>query len=151
MTKPWCVLTVLGVLVSAAACATQSYAASLEHRWVYLATNLLVDKNVEDALVILDRAAKAGYNGVALTDSKFFRWDQLPERYVQNVRRIRQACRDHKLACIACVCPIGYANDLLSRDPNLAEGLPVVGAAPCGQGRSPRPSRRLCPLGQRRF
>jgi hypothetical protein len=58
MTKPCCVLAVLGVLVSAAACIARSQAAPLERRWVYLATNLLVDKNVEDALVLLDRAAK---------------------------------------------------------------------------------------------
>ena len=59
-----------------------SQAAPLEHRWVYLATNLLVDKNIKNALVLLDRAAKVGYNGVVLTDSKFLRWDQLPERYL---------------------------------------------------------------------
>ena len=52
----------------------------MQERWVYLATNLLVDKNVEDALKLLERAAKAGYNGVALADSKFMRWDQLPLR-----------------------------------------------------------------------
>lgn len=131
-TKLLYLLTTLGIFVAAAA---QSRAAPLEHRWVYLATNLLVDKNVEDAIAILDRAAKAGYNGVALTDSKFCRWDDLPERYVQNVRRLRQVCRDRKLACIACVCPIGYANDLLSRDPNLAEGLPVVEARFVARGR----------------
>jgi hypothetical protein len=34
--------------------------------------------------------------------------------------RVRQACRDWKLACIACVCPLGHSNDLLS------QGLPVV-------------------------
>ena len=118
----------LTVSALTATCTAQTRAAALEHRWVYLATNLLVDKDVEDALALLERAGKAGYNGVVLTDSKFFRWDQLPERYVENVRRVRRACRDHKLACIACVCPIGYANDLLSRDPNLAEGLPVVDA-----------------------
>ena len=128
MRKTLWILAALGVLAETATSALESHAAPLEHRWVYLATNLLVDKNVEDALALLDRAAKAGYNGVVLTDSKFMRWDQLPERYVQNVRRVRQACRDHKLACIACVCPIGYANDLLCRDPNLAEGLPVVDA-----------------------
>ena len=131
-TKLLYLLTTLGIFVAAAA---QSRAAPLEHRWVYLATNLLVDKNVEDAIAILDRAAKAGYNGVALTDSKFCRWDDLPERYVQNVRRLRQVCRNRKLACIACVCPIGYANDLLSRDPNLAEGLPVVEARFVARGR----------------
>jgi hypothetical protein len=106
----------------------ESRAAALEYRWVYLSTNLLVDKNVEDALAILRRAADAGYNGVVLTDSKFLRWDQLPERYVQNVRQVRQACRELKLDCIAAVCPIGYSNDLLSRDPNLAAGLPVIDA-----------------------
>ena len=58
----------------------QCRAAPLEHRWVYLGTNLLVNKNVEDAVAILDRAAKAGYNGIVLTDSKFCRWDDLPER-----------------------------------------------------------------------
>ena len=128
MKKPLYILAVLGALAVTVTSALESDAAPLEHRWIYLATNLLVDKNVEEDLVLLDRAAKAGYNGVVLTDSKFLRWDQLPERYVTNVRRVRQACRDHKLACIACVCPIGYANELSSRDPNLAEGLPVVDA-----------------------
>jgi hypothetical protein len=119
---------ILAALVSAAAWAADPPAAALEHRWVYLATNLLVDKSVEDALALVERAAKAGYNGLVLTDSKFMRWDQMPEAYLVNVRRVRQACRDHKLACIACVCHIGYCNDLLSRDPNLAEGLPVADA-----------------------
>ncbi len=71
---------------------------------------------------------------MVLTDSKFMRWDQLPEHYLANVRQVRQACRDHKLACIACVCPIGYSNDLLAHDPNLAEGLPVVDAPFIAQG-----------------
>jgi hypothetical protein len=98
---------------------------TLRYRWVYLATNMLVDQNVEDALEILKRAAKAGYNGIVLTDSKFMRWDQLPDKYAQNVRQVREACRQLKLDCIAAVCPIGYSNGLLSRDPNLAAGLPV--------------------------
>jgi hypothetical protein len=118
----------LALLVATTAFAVPSSAALLEHRWFYLATNLLVDKNVDDAIKLFERAAKAGYNGVVLTDSKFMRWDDLPEHYLANVRRVRQSCRDHKLACIACVCPIGYSNDLLARDPNLAEGLPVVDA-----------------------
>jgi hypothetical protein len=93
---PWRLLNVLAglaILVSAAAGTAKSPAAPPEHRWVYLATNLLVDENADEAVALIGRAAKAGYNGVVLTDSKFFRWDQLPERYVQNVRRVRQACR----------------------------------------------------------
>lgn len=100
----------------------------LDHRWVYVQTNLQVDKNVEQALAVFRRAAQAGYNGVVLTDSKFMRWDQVIDRYFHNVRTIREACRDLRLQCIAGVCPIGYSNDLLARDPNLAEGLPVMDA-----------------------
>jgi hypothetical protein len=96
------------------------------HRWLAIMTNLLVDKNVDESIAIMRRAAKAGYNGVIISDSKFSRWDDLPQQYFKNIRRFRQACRDLKLACIAAVCPIGYSNDLLGRDPNLAEGLPVI-------------------------
>jgi hypothetical protein len=95
---------------------------------VYLSTNLQVDQNVRKTIAILERAAKAGCNGVVLADYKFMRWDDLPGTYADNVRRVRQACRQWKLECIACVMPIGYSNALLSRDPNLAAGLPVKDA-----------------------
>jgi len=129
-------LMMLGAIGSTAAMrlAADEPGAHLPHRWVYLQTNLLVDANVERNLALFQRAARAGYNGIVLTDSKFMRWDSLPERYVENVRRTRRACRKLKLDLIACVCPIGYSNDLLSRDPNLAEGLPVVKAPFVAQG-----------------
>ncbi|MFN8221225.1 MAG: carbohydrate binding domain-containing protein [Fimbriimonadales bacterium] len=100
----------------------------MEKRLVYLATNLLVDANVERDLALLGRAKKAGYNGVVLTDSKFWRWTDLPERYKQNVSRLRAEMRRLGMECIAAVAPIGYSNDLLSKDPDLAEGLPVEDA-----------------------
>ncbi len=100
----------------------------LTHRWVYVSTNLLVDKNVESVLSLLERAKKAGYNGIALADSKFMRWDRLPDRYHRNARRVRDACRKLELKLVACVMPMGYSNSLLSRDVNLAAGLPVKDA-----------------------
>ena len=127
MTKRACVSAILALLISAMNLAS-SHAAPLEHRWIYLPMNLMVDKNVDEGVALMERAAKAGYNGVVVGDNKFMRWDTVMDCYIPNVRRFRQACRDRKLACIACVCPIGYSNDLLSRDPNLAEGLPVVAA-----------------------
>lgn len=121
---------VTGVLcvVLAATAAAQEAKPPPEQRWFYLSTNMLVDKNVDSAIALIARGAKSGYNGVLLTDSKFWRWDDLPAKYVQNVAKVRQACRDNHVQCIAGVCNIGYSNDLLSRDPNLAEGLPVVDA-----------------------
>jgi hypothetical protein len=118
----------LGAAANTHLAAEKTSPAELAHRWVYLQTNLLVDENVERNLKLFERAAKAGYNGVVLADSKFMRWDILPKRYLENVRRTREACRKLKLDLIACVCSIGYSNDVLSRDPNLAEGLSVVEA-----------------------
>jgi hypothetical protein len=115
----------LAACALAAVSAAASAAATLEHRWVYLPMNLLVDKNIDEGIGILERAAKAGYTGVVLGDSKFMRWDRLPKQYARNAGRFRQAIRDLKLAAIVSVCPIGYSNDLLSRDASLAEGLPV--------------------------
>ena len=94
--------------------------------WFYLPTNLLVDANVDRGIELLHRAANAGYTGVLLTDSKFCRWGQLPDRYESNVKRFREECRRLNLECFVAVCPVGYSNDLLNLDPNLAEGLPVL-------------------------
>ena len=121
-------ILLVGVLALALGSRAGGAQPALPHRWVYLQTNLLVDANVEKALALLERSAKAGYTGLVLTDSKFMRWDQLPPTYLENVRKVRAACRAARLDCIAAVCPMGYSNDLLSRDPNLAEGLPVVEA-----------------------
>ena len=151
MTRHWCVLAVLGVWASWAACAVESHTAPLEHRWIYLATNLLVDKNVDDALALLDRAAKAGYNGVVLTDSKFLRWDQLPERYVQQ-RPPRPAGLSGPQARLHCLrLPHRLRQRPIEPRPESGRGIAGGGRSFRGQGRSPRPVRRFCPLGQRRL
>ena len=76
----------------------------LPQRWVYLQTNLLVDKNVDDALALLDRARKAGYTHPAVADSKFTRRDSMGPKYVANCARLRQACTRHGIFLAACVC-----------------------------------------------
>lgn len=93
--------------------------------WLYLSTNLQPDKQVKETLALLERVAAEGYTGVVLTDYKFMRWDDVSGSYVRNCRTIRDACRRLKLELVAGVMPMGYSNSLLSRDPNLAEGLPV--------------------------
>jgi len=100
--------------------------APLDKRWLYLSTNLLVDANVDQGVETVKRASKAGYNGVLVSDRKFMRWDDLPDRYAVNVKRFRKAVKDAGLELVAAVAPIGYSNDLLCRDPELAEGLPAL-------------------------
>lgn len=59
---------IAGLLLCAAAVTN---GAELEHRWVYVSHNLLVDANVKTVIDIMRRAKEAGYNGVVLADYKF--------------------------------------------------------------------------------
>jgi hypothetical protein len=103
-------------------------AATLPKRWVYLATNLLVDANVTKDIAFLNRAHGAGYTGVLVGDSKFMLWDRVGQHYIDNCQKLRAVAKQLGMEFVAAVAPVGYSNDLLSRDPNLAEGLPVVDA-----------------------
>ncbi len=106
-------------------CSADPAPLSSRRGWLYLQANLLPDDRVKETLALLERVAGEGYTGVVLTDYKFMRWDDVPERYVRNCQAVREACRRLHLTLVAGVMPIGYSNSLLSRDPNLAEGLPV--------------------------
>ena len=93
--------------------------------WLYYPTNMLVEKNLDKAQEIWSRAAKAGYTHVLLADSKLSRLPTLDKRYFNNVERAKKIAADLKLALVPALFSVGYSNDLLSNDPNLAEGLPV--------------------------
>ena len=109
----------------AAAPPARAQEAPLRDRWVYVQTNLLVAANLDKLEPVLRRASKAGYNGILLADSKFSRLADMDERYFQNVARLKALCRELSLEAFPAVFPIGYSEGLLSRDPNLAEALPV--------------------------
>lgn len=94
-------------------------------RWVYCPNNLLVDEDVDRLIVLWRRAAAAGYTQVLLSDSKFCRLGELDQRYFRNVERLKATAKELRLEIVPAVFPIGYSNDLLSQDPNLAESLPV--------------------------
>ena len=96
-------------------------------RAFYAAQNLLVEKNVDETITLIRRAGASGYNAVLLADYKFSILAKMPPHYVKNVARVRQAAREAGIEIIPAVFPIGYSNGMLASDPNLAEGLPVVG------------------------
>lgn len=93
--------------------------------WFYYATNLLVPKNVDALEKVWKRAVASGYSHVVLTDSKFARLGTLPKDYFDHCEQVRQVASKLKLEIVPAVFPVGYSNDLLYQDPNLAEGLPV--------------------------
>lgn len=96
--------------------------------WVYCSFNLLVDQQVETLAAVMRRAAAAGYSHVLLSDSKFGRLADMDRRYFDHVDRIVQLAGELHLQLVPAVFPLGYSESILSRDPNLAEGLPVKDA-----------------------
>ena len=117
------VLWVLAVLV--VAIFGQPVGAQQLELWVYAPVNLLVAEEADRLAELMRDAAGLGYTHVLVTDSKFCRLRDQDERYFRNVERIRQLAMELNLKLVPAVFPVGYSNDLLSQNPNLAEGLPV--------------------------
>ncbi len=62
---------------------------------------------------------------VLITDSKFSRLHELGDRYFKNIEALRAKAASLNLVLVPACCPVGYSNDLLALNPNLAEALPV--------------------------
>ncbi len=92
---------------------------------MYAPANYQVDAQADRIIALMKRAKAAGYTHFLITDSKFSRVPTLPPRYFANVARVRAAAREIGIALVPALFGVGYSNDLLSNDPNLAEGLPV--------------------------
>ena len=113
----------LGWLV--AGLAASALAAVPLERWVYAPANLQVLAETERLEALLRRARPLGFSHFVLADSKFARLDDLPAHYFTNLARIRAVARELDVELAPAVFPVGYSNDLLWHEPNLAEGLPV--------------------------
>ncbi len=111
---------------------------AFERRWVWIMANLLVDKEADRVVALIERAGKAGYNGAVLSDTKFNILGWMPERYARNVGRVQAAAAKAGVELIPSVFPIGYSNALLANDPNLAEGMLVERAPFAVKGREAR-------------
>jgi hypothetical protein len=96
--------------------------------WLYYPVNLLVDQNIDKLQQIWGRAAAVGYTHILLADSKFSRLNVMDKRYFANVERTKKIAAELKLTVVPALFSVGYSNDLLSNDPNLAEGLAVKDA-----------------------
>jgi len=118
-----------------------------ERRWVWVMSNLLVDKEADRVEGIVEQAGRDGFNGLVLSDYKLNLLADMPPEYFKHVERIKAAAAKAKVEIIPTLFPIGYSDGLLMHDPNLAEGLPVVGSPFLVRGREavpvPDPASRL--------
>jgi hypothetical protein len=99
-------------------------AQSLE-RWVYAPANFLVPQQVDRIEKLMREAKPLGYSHFLITDSKFCRLHEMDKRYFDHIARIRSVAAELDIALVPAVFPVGYSNDLLSQNVNLADGLPV--------------------------
>lgn len=97
-------------------------------RWIYAPVNHLVPEQIDRLERLMERGKEAGYSHFLLADSKFSRLAQMEERYFENIGRVKRKAEGLGLKVVPAVFPVGYSNDMLWNDPNLAEGLPVKGA-----------------------
>src|SRR5690349_24289126 len=95
----------------------------LRDRLVFCNFNLAVDSNIDTLEQIFRRAAKAGYTGVVISDTKYGRLAEMPPNYFRNIDRLKKLAFECKLEIIPKIFPMGYSEALLWNDPNLAEGL----------------------------
>ncbi|NOY82346.1 MAG: hypothetical protein GXP31_15205 [Kiritimatiellaeota bacterium] len=100
-----------------------------QKRWVRVPLNMLVDRNAAMARDIVERAAKAGYNGVVYADTKLTTWwgpaVGIGEKWKRNALAFRRLARERGMDFIVTAAPFGYAGGILMHDPNLAAGYPV--------------------------
>ena len=97
-------------------------------KWIYCSANLLVDSEVTHVEKLLRRGAAAGYDHMVIADSKFNRLHEMPPKYFEHVKAVQTLAAQLHIEIVPTVFPMGYSNDLLGADPNLAEGLPVKDA-----------------------
>ncbi|HWD42014.1 MAG TPA: hypothetical protein VG944_24460 [Fimbriimonas sp.] len=108
----------------AASIALGLLASPLKYRWFYLPTNLFRPEAADQAVELIHRAAKVGYNGVLYSDSKLESLSTFPDFYQKNVNRLLDAARTEKMDVIPCVLSVGYADGILAQNPSLVESLP---------------------------
>jgi hypothetical protein len=97
-------------------------------KWIYCGANLLVDAEVEHVAKLLRRGAAAGYDHMVIADSKFNRLHEMPDKYFAHVKAVQALAAELHIEIVPTVFSMGYSNDFLGADPNLAEGLPVKDA-----------------------
>jgi hypothetical protein len=94
--------------------------------WVF-GWNLGRDEDVVAISNLLTRAAGHGFNGAVLS-ANLDTLCQQPPAYFDRLAAVRSICDSNTLELIPSLFSIGYGGGVLGHDPNLAEGVPVIGA-----------------------
>ncbi len=102
----------------------------LSHRLIYLSANMLLETDRDLALDVITRAANSCYTGVIFSDVKLNALDNWlnNDTYMGNFQTFIDSASQLGLKVYPTTANFGYSSPILSHDPNLAEGLPVIDA-----------------------
>ena len=87
-------------------------------RWFYMGTNLAVAANADTVIATMERAKRAGYNGMVITDSKFSILDNVYKPYFDNAERVRRKGEELGMTITPAVADMGWSSGLLAHDVN---------------------------------
>ena len=62
----------------------------LKYRWVFTMTNLARADALQQTLALVQRARRAGYNGILVADSKFDKFQLQDKSYARSVRTLHK-------------------------------------------------------------
>ena len=62
-----------------------------DRRWVWVMANLLVEKEADRVVALLERAGRDGYNGMVISDYKLNFLQRMPKHYFEHVERVKKA------------------------------------------------------------
>jgi len=116
---------VVGLLVLSIAGAAAGEELDIRWRWVYRPCNFQVDAQVDEYIALMERAKRAGYNGMLTGDWKWGNMEGRPEGYYANMRRAKAAADRIGIEIIPAVVGVGWSTAILQNNPNLAEGMEV--------------------------
>lgn len=94
---------------------------------------------------LIDQAVAAGYTGLVFWDSSLT-FANRPGWDTTNLKTVLQYAKSKGLSALAAGAPVGYSNDMLQTDPNLAEGAPIVGGQFTVQNGALQAVNSLAPL-----
>ena len=111
------------MLLFAALFAFVAPAGEIQDRFLYVACGLSGDRQIDETIALVRRAARQGFNGVVLQGDIQYAW-LASAHDLRNLARLKAACDEVGMDLIPAIWSIGYGA-MLWANPNLAAGLPV--------------------------
>ncbi len=98
------------------------------YRWVYFTQNIETSANLQAAENLMANAKKVGYNGFVLANGEMEVLSKSSANYQNNLVALKKYADSIGMQFYPSVLSVGFANAMLSYDPNLVEGLPIKNA-----------------------